>query len=170
MNNKQTNYITPAGFQRLVDERDHLLKVERPETTKVVAWAASLGDRSENADYQYGKKRLREIDRRVAFLNRRIDSANIVDPTSIQSIKVQFGATVIVIDEENNERRYSIVGEDESSPRHGLISWKSPIGSKLIGREVGDSVIIQAPGGESEFSIESIEYKEIKLPNKEVIS
>jgi len=170
MKNKNSNYITPEGYQRLVDERDHLLKVERPETTKVVAWAASLGDRSENADYQYGKKRLREIDRRVAFLNQRIDAAKIVDPSEITSSKVQFGATVVVCDEQEQERRYTIVGEDESSPRDGLISWKSPIGSRLLGKEIGDQVSVQAPGGESEFSVLSIEYKAIQLPKKELIS
>ena len=149
---KKKNYITPKGYARLVDERDHLVKTERPEVTKVVAWAASLGDRSENADYQYGKKRLREIDRRVAFLNRRINEAQVIDPESISSEKVQFGATVNVID------------EDESHPKSGLISWKSPIGSRLLGKSVGDTVEIKAPSREFEIEILTIEYCEIFLP------
>ena len=161
---KKKNYITPKGYARLVDERDHLVKTERPEVTKVVAWAASLGDRSENADYQYGKKRLREIDRRVAFLNRRINEAQVIDPESISSEKVQFGATVNVIDEDEVERRYSIVGEDESHPKSGLISWKSPIGSRLLGKSVGDTVEIKAPSREFEIEILTIEYCEIFLP------
>jgi len=160
---KKDNYITPKGYERLVLERDHLVKTERPEVTKVVSWAASLGDRSENADYQYGKKRLREIDRRVAFLNRRINTAQVVDPLQVKSDKVQFGATVTVIDEEEVEKEYSIVGEDESSPKMGLISWKSPIGSRLLGKSVGDSVEIKAPTREFEVEIISIDYREIIL-------
>src|SRR5690606_27779361 len=122
---KPKNYITPHGHAKLVGERDHLVKVERPETTKVVSWAASLGDRSENADYQYGKKRLREIDRRIRFLNTRLDAAEVVDPTKIKSDKVQFGATVTISDEDEKVRIFTIVGEDESSPKNGLISWRS---------------------------------------------
>ena len=144
-------------------ERDHLVKTERPEVTKVVSWAASLGDRSENADYQYGKKRLREIDRRVSFLNKRINEAQIVDPLLVKSDKVQFGATVVVIDEDEAEKEYSIVGEDESSPKIGLISWKSPIGSRLLGKTVGDTVVIKAPTREFEVEIISIDYREIVL-------
>lgn len=161
------NYITPHGYEKLVTERDHLVKVERPETTKIVSWAASLGDRSENADYQYGKKRLREIDRRIAFLNKRINSAAVVDPKDIQSPKVQFGAHVTVCDEDEKIRHFVIVGEDESSPKDGLISWRSPIGSRLLGRECGDSVVIIAPGGETEMEIIKIEYKPIMFPKVE---
>lgn len=161
---KPKNYITPHGYDKLVSERDHLLKVERPETTKVVAWAASLGDRSENADYQYGKKRLRDIDRRIRFLNTRLDAAEVVDPLKIKSDKVQFGATVTICDEDENTRVFSIVGEDESSPRDGLISWCSPIGSRLLGRAAGDIVSVMAPGGESDMEITKIEYKAIVFP------
>lgn len=162
--NKAKNYITPHGYAKLLGERDHLVKVERPETTKVVAWAASLGDRSENADYQYGKKKLREIDRRIRFLNTRLDAAEVVDPSKINSLKVQFGATVSICDEDEKSRVFTIVGEDESSPKHGLISWRSPIGAKLIGRNVGDIVTIAAPGGETEMEITKIEYKPIIFP------
>lgn len=161
------NYITPEGFKRLADERDHLVKVERPEITKVVAWAASLGDRSENADYQYGKKRMREIDRRIAFLNKRINSAEIVDPLKIHSEKVQFGATVTVSDEDENTKKFTIVGEDESDPKSGLISWKSPIGNTLLGKSIGDEILVRAPGGAHEMEIISIEYLAIQLPQKE---
>jgi len=163
---EKNNYITPAGYERLINERDHLVKVERPEVTKVVAWAASLGDRSENADYQYGKRRLREIDKRVAFLNTRINKANIVEPTSIQSLKVQFGATIEAVDENNNHKHYCIVGEDEINPKLGLISWKSPIGSKLIGSFVGDIVTIKVPSGTIELEILKIDYLPIQIGEK----
>lgn len=162
--NKPKNYITPHGYAKLTSERDNLVKVERPETTKVVSWAASLGDRSENADYQYGKKKLREIDRRIRFLNTRLDAAEVVDPTKIKSEKVQFGATVTICDEEEKTRIFTIVGEDESSPKHGLISWRSPIGAKLLGRSIGDTVTISAPNGETEMEITKIEYKPIVFP------
>jgi len=163
---EKNNYITPAGYERLINERDHLVKVERPEVTKVVAWAASLGDRSENADYQYGKRRLREIDKRVAFLNTRINKANIVEPTSIQSLKVQFGATIEAVDENDNHKNYCIVGEDEINPKLGLISWKSPIGSKLIGSFVGDIVTIKVPSGTIELEILKIDYLPIQIGEK----
>lgn len=153
----KNNYITPQGFQKLIDEQDHLLKKERPEVTKVVTWAASLGDRSENADYQYGKKRLREIDRRLRFLKKRIESSQIVDPEKQNSSKVQFGATVIVDDGEK-ERKYAIVGADEIDTTKNYISWKSPIGSKLLGKEVGDSINVTTPRGEIELEIIEIRY------------
>lgn len=164
---KPKNYITPEGYQRLLQERDHLVKIERPEITRVVAWAASLGDRSENADYQYGKRRMREIDRRIAFLNQRIDAAVVVDPLQTKSDKVQFGATVEVHDEEGKSKRFTIVGEDESAPKYGLISWKSPIGKSMIGKQVGDVIFVQAPSGEHEMEIISIEYVAISLPKEQ---
>ncbi len=165
--NKTKNYISPEGYQRLLAERDQLVKVERPEITKVVAWAASLGDRSENADYQYGKKRMREIDRRIAFLNKRIAAALVVDPQQIKSDKVQFGATVTVSDEAGSEKIFTIVGEDESSPKNGLISWRSPIGHSLLGKSVGDVITVRAPNGEHEMEIISIEYSVINLPKEQ---
>lgn len=156
---KKTNYITPKGHQRLVDELNQLLKVERPEITKLIQWAASNGDRSENADYLYGRKRLREIDRRLRFLNGRINEAVIIDPIQTKSCKVQFGASVTVSDEEGNEKSYSIVGIDEVDTSKGYLSWKSPIGSALLTKEEGDEVIIRTPQGEIVFEIISIEYK-----------
>ena len=158
---KAKNYMTPFGFKKLRDELNHLLKVERPETTKVVQWAASLGDRSENADYKYGKKKLREIDSRIRFLTKKINSAVVIDPISIDTEKIQFGATVIVEDQEGEEKEFSIVGADEINPTKGLISWNSPIGKSLIGKEEGDEVQVRTPSGIKDFEIINIEYKEI---------
>lgn len=161
--NTKINYITPLGLQRLLSERDYLLKEERPRVTKIVSWAASLGDRSENADYQYGKRRLREIDRRLRFLAGRIESAQSVAPESIQSERIQFGATVTLEDEEGAERRFSIVGIDEIDTKRGLISWVSPIAKSLLGRSVGDEVTVRAPGGDREYEVKKIEYIPISI-------
>ena len=163
MNSTEKNYITPKGLKRLFDEQEYLLKVERPNVTKVVTWAASLGDRSENADYQYGKKRLREIDRRLRFLAKRIDGAEEIDPESIASDKVQFGATVEIEGEEDQSRTYRIVGIDETDTKKGYISWKSPIGKALIGKSVDDDVTVQTPLGKVEYCITKIEYKVIPM-------
>ncbi|MFT6069740.1 MAG: transcription elongation factor GreB [Bacteriovoracaceae bacterium] len=157
------NYITPKGLKRLFDEQEYLIKILRPETTKVVTWAASLGDRSENADYQYSKKKLREIDRRLRFLAKRIDSAVSVNPLEIQSEKVQFGATVTLENEEGETKVFSIVGIDETDTKKFYISWRSPIGSALIGKEKNDEVLVRTPLGEVEYSISHIEYKEIEM-------
>lgn len=156
---KKTNYITPKGHQRLVDELNDLLQVERPQITALIQWAASNGDRSENADYLYGRKRLREIDRRLRFLNSRINEALIVDPTQIKSQRVQFGATVTICDENGNKKIYSIVGVDEVDTSKGYLSWKSPIGSALLTKEEGDEVSVHTPQGEMSLEIISIEYK-----------
>lgn len=158
----KNNYITPQGHKRLVDELEQLLRVERPEVTKLVQWAASNGDRSENADYLYGKRRLREIDRRLRFLNQRLDAAVIVDPTKSKSSKVQFGATVEVCDEEGNSKIFTIVGVDEVDTTKGRISWQSPIGKNLIGKEEGDEVIIKVPAGEISYEVVSILYQSIE--------
>ncbi len=163
MNQEKKNYITPAGYQKLVDERDHLVKTERPEVTKVVQWAASLGDRSENADYQYGKKKLREIDRRLRFLNTKINTAVVVDPETQTGERVQFGATVSIEDEEGNTKTYSIVGQDEIDPKAGLISWKSPIGVALLGKEAGDEVEVKGPHGIISYEIVRVEFRSIGL-------
>lgn len=163
---ERKNYITPAGYKRLKDEHDFLKMQERPEVTKVVSWAASLGDRSENADYQYGKKRLREIDRRLRFLIRRINEAQIVDPldqASLAGNKVLFGASVTLEDEEGIDRRYSIVGEDELDISKGLISWKSPIGKGLLGKELNDEVNIRTPSGNQIFNIIEVRYQRIEI-------
>ncbi len=158
----KNNYITPMGNQKLVDELEQLLRIERPEVTKLVQWAASNGDRSENADYLYGKKRLREIDRRVRFLSQRLDAAVIVDPARIKSEKVQFGATLDVTDENGNVRKYSIVGVDEVDTAKGRISWQSPIGKSLIGKTVGDEVLVKIPSGEVTLEIVKIIYQSIE--------
>ena len=159
---EKNNYITPGGHQKLVDELEQLLKVERPQVTQLVQWAASNGDRSENADYLYGKKRLREIDRRLRFLNQRLDAALIVDPTKITSEKVQFGATVKVVDEEGQERIFTIIGVDEVDTAKGRISWQSPIGRSLIGKTQGDEVLVRVPSGEITYEVVSIDYQPIK--------
>jgi transcription elongation factor GreB len=158
---EKKNYITPKGLQKILDEIEYLSKVDRPEVTRVVTWAASLGDRSENADYQYGKKRLREIDKRLAFLHSRLNDIHVVDPTSIKSLKVQFGATVKVIDESGIERTFAIVGEDEICSIKSYISWKSPIGRSLIGKNIGDNVEIKVPKGLIELEIISVEYLDL---------
>lgn len=159
---QKNNYITPQGFKKLVDELEQLLRVERPEVTRLVQWAASNGDRSENADYLYGKKRLREIDRRVRFLSQRLDASVVVDPAKITSAKVQFGATLEVSDEEGNTRNYSIVGVDEVDTAKGRISWQSPIGKSLIGKEEGDEVLVKIPAGEVTLEIVKITYQPIE--------
>lgn len=158
---KEKNYITPKGFKVLQDELHQLSRVERPEVTKTVAWAAGNGDRSENADYIYGKKRMREIDKRVRFLVQRIELAVVVDPEGVTADKVQFGATVIVGDEEGVTKQFSIVGVDEIDTGRGLISWRSLIGSSLIGKEVGDTIDVHTPKGIVTFEIIEIVYKEI---------
>ena len=153
--------MTPAGHKKLMDELENLLRIERPEVTRLVQWAASNGDRSENADYLYGKKRLREIDRRIRFLTQRLDAAVVVDPSTMTSEKVQFGATVKVTDEEGRRREISIVGVDEVDTARNHLSWQSPIGKALIGKKIADEVTIQVPAGETTFEIVSIEYKTI---------
>ena len=161
MQKDKTNYMTPSCFKRLSDEMEHLLKVERPETTRVIAWAAGNGDRSENADYIYGKKKLREIDRRLRFLKRRIEDSVVIDPLEMKSQKIQFSATVTVEDEEGLVRVYTIVGADEIDTSRRWVSWKSPIGKALLGKEVGEVVTIVAPKEKFDLEITNIEYKEI---------
>lgn len=159
---EKNNYISPKGHQKLVDELQELLRVERPEVTRLVQWAASNGDRSENADYLYGKRRLREIDRRIRFLNQRLDKAVIVDPTQIKSEKVQFGATVEIINEEGVSKRFTIVGVDEVDTAKGRISWQSPIGKNLLGKKPGDEVLVKVPAGELTYEIVNVIYQPIE--------
>ena len=154
----EKNYITPQGFQNLRDEYQKLLNQERPKVVETVAWAASNGDRSENADYIYGKRRLREIDRRLKFLSDRMEAAEVVDPTLAKSDKVVFGATVTISDEDGHELTYQIVGADEFDPKLGKISWKSPVAHALLGKKVGQEVSIQKPGGAESVVIEKIKY------------
>ncbi|NUM87574.1 MAG: transcription elongation factor GreB [Bdellovibrionales bacterium] len=153
------NYITPAGHQRLRDELQRLLNVERPEVVRVVSWAASNGDRSENGDYLYGKRRLREIDRRIRFLTKRLEIAVVVDPlTRKNTKKVLFGATVTVENESGQRRTYSIVGVDEGDAGRGRVSWVSPIGKALLQAEEGDVVTLRTPGGEEDLEIVKVDY------------
>ncbi len=156
------NYVTPAGFKRLKDEALHLIDKERPELVKVVQWAASNGDRSENADYIYGKRRLREIDRRIRFLTKRLDTAVVVDPALRDATdQVFFGATVALVHESGEEKTYSIVGIDEADASRGLISWISPLARALLKAREGDTVVLRTPAGEEEIEIVSVAYREI---------
>lgn len=152
------NYITTKGLKTLKDELHELLHGERPKVVEVVAWAASNGDRSENADYQYGKKRLREIDRRIRFLNKRIDAAEVVEPTEQKGLKILFGATVSVEDEGGATRLYKIVGIDETDAKAGKVSWRSPIGQALLQSSEGDVVTLKTPRGDEELEILSVKY------------
>lgn len=154
------NYITPAGFKRLKDEALDLLDKERPALVKVIQWAASNGDRSENADYIYGKRRLREIDRRIRFLTKRMDAAEVVDPAARENTdQVFFGATVTVIGTDGVEKTYSIVGIDETDLARGRISWISPLAKALIKSREGDTVTVRTPGGDESLDIVAVEYK-----------
>jgi transcription elongation factor GreB len=154
------NYITPRGYAKLKSEALHLLDRERPELTKVIAWAASNGDRSENADYIYGKRRLREIDRRIRFLTRRLDNAEVVDPATREPTdQVFFGATATVLHGDGVERTYSIVGIDEADVGRGRISWISPIARALLKAREGDTVPLRTPGGDETLEIVSVEYR-----------
>ena len=156
------NYMTPAGHKRLKDEALQLLDKERPELTKVIAWAASNGDRSENADYIYGKRRLRQIDSRIRFLTKRLDNAEVIDPATREPTdQVFFGATVTVADEKGDERTYSIVGIDEADVSRGRISWISPLARQLMRTREGDRVVVHTPGGDETLDILSVEYKAI---------
>ncbi len=155
------NYITVRGLERLKEELHFLLTVDRPKVVETVAWAASNGDRSENADYQYGKRRLREIDRRVRFLQKRIDLAEVVDPAAQKGDKVLFGATVTVHDEDGAERVYRIVGVDETDAKSGKVSWISPIGQALLQAREGDAVTLKTPKGEEELEIVKVTYAAI---------
>lgn len=152
------NYISEQGLQKLKAELKDLIQIERPKVVSAVAWAASNGDRSENADYIYGKRRLREIDRRVAFLTRRIEQAHVVAIDQVKSDKVVFGAAVTLIDEDGVEKKYQIVGEDELDVERGLISWRSPLAHALLNKKVGDEVIIRRPAGDWVVEIIAIEF------------
>jgi transcription elongation factor GreB len=153
------NYITPAGHARMKAELLHLLDVDRPEVVKVVSWAASNGDRSENGDYLYGKKRLREIDRRIRFLTRRLDRAEVVDPSAHSgNDQVFFGATVDYLQSDGVARTVTIVGIDEVDPLNGKISWVSPVAKALIKAREGDTVSLATPAGRLELEILEVRY------------
>ncbi|WP_413582195.1 transcription elongation factor GreB [Bdellovibrio sp. HCB288] len=153
------NYITPEGLAKLREEYQTLMHGERPKIVEIVQWAASNGDRSENADYQYGKKRLREIDRRVHFLTKRIEDAEVVDPKLMKGETILFSATVTLMTEDGDELVYQIVGEDEFDPKVGKISWKSPVAKSLLGKKLGDEVKLMKPSGDEFVTIEGVEYK-----------
>lgn len=155
------NYITPAGAERLRAELKKLRYEERPEVTKVVSWAAGNGDRSENGDYLYGKKRLREIDKRMRFLAKRLEAAEVVDPLAIQVEYVQFGATVSLRFEDDSEKTYSIVGVDEVDVNQGRISWMSPLARALLKAKAGDYVTFHSPKGEQEVEVLAVVYREL---------
>jgi transcription elongation factor GreB len=153
------NYITPAGYARLEAELRRLVEVERPEVVKTVAWAASLGDRSENADYLYGKRRLREIDRRVRFLIKRLEAAEIVNSAGRDTDQVFFGASVKVRSGSALTREITIVGVDEVDPAHGHVSWISPIAKALLKARAGDTVTLRSPAGEEQLEILEVTYR-----------
>ena len=161
------NYITPGGLQRLKDEFQFLLTKERPAVTKVVTWAASNGDRSENADYQYSKRRLRQIDGRLRFLTKRIQAAEVVDPetprTGQAAARAFFGATVRYADAAGEERTVSIVGVDEVDLDRNHISWVSPLGRALMKSAEGDRVVLQAPGGKAYLTVLEVNYERIAV-------
>jgi transcription elongation factor GreB len=154
------NYITPAGAKRLQKELQEL-NAERSKVVEVVSWAAGNGDRSENGDYIYGKRRLREIDKRVRFLIKRLEIAEIVDPEKQSGDRVLFGATVRIENEDGEEKVYAIVGADETNPKTGHISWLSPIGQALLQKKAGDEVRVRTPGGVSEVMVLEIAYRKL---------
>jgi len=155
------NYITPAGFARLKAELRHLVELERPEVVRTVSWAASNGDRSENGDYIYGKKRLREIDRRVRYLIKRLENARVVDNADRDTDQVFFGATARVRSRSGGERRVTIVGADEVDPARGRVSWLSPVAAALLKARVGDVVRLRTPAGADELEILDVTYDAI---------
>jgi transcription elongation factor GreB len=166
-NASDKNYITPTGLQRLRDELRFLLTRERPAVTDVVAWAAGNGDRSENADYQYGKRRLRQIDRRIHFLRKRIDAAAVVDPEAPRAGRaathVFFGATVRYADAGGTEREVCIVGIDEVDLDRSHVSWVSPLARALMKSGPGDTVVLRAPGGNQRLHILAVRYERIPV-------
>jgi transcription elongation factor GreB len=158
------NYLTPHGWRRMRDELTWLVKTERPAVTSVVSWAAKLGDRSENADYQYGKKRLREIDRRIRYLTKRLEAAEVVDPAVREETdQVFFGATVTYAMSAGREQTVSIVGIDETDPSRHYVSWISPVARALIKGREGDVVTLRTPGGDEELEILEVAYREIPM-------
>lgn len=158
----EKNYITPLGFAKLKEELRRLLYEERPKVVQTVSWAASNGDRSENGDYIYGKRRLREIDRRVHFLNRRLDHAVVIDPAQQKGDRILFGATVNVETEDGEVKTVTLVGADETDAQKGWISWKSPLARALLGHRVGDTVSVVLPQRESELTVLEFKYETLK--------
>ena len=152
-------FITPAGFGRIRAEYDHLFGQERPRLVETIAWAAANGDRSENGDYIYGRKRLRELDRRLGYLSKVMKEAKLVDPAAQPSRdQVRFGATVELADEEDGRRTLTIVGDDEADASAGLIGWSAPLARALVGARVGDERIVRLPAGEKSYEVVAIAY------------
>ena len=160
--NNVKNYITPGGHRRLQEELARLWKVERPPVVTTVAWAAGNGDRSENADYLYGKKRLREIDRRIRYLSKSLDRAVVVDNAGKTHQQVRFGATVTILYENGDEREITIVGVDELDSGAARISWRSPLARALLTASVGDTVTLRAPRGPERLEIIAVRYDELR--------
>ncbi len=157
------NYMTPQGYARLKHELTQLLNSERPDLVKVVSWAAGNGDRSENGDYLYGKKRLREIDRRIRYLTRRLDTSEVVDPAARgDTAQIYFGATVNYMDDEGKEHSVTIVGLDEVDPARGHVSWISPIAAALIKHSAGDTVQLRTPAGLRQIEIVDVRYEVLR--------
>lgn len=155
------NYITPNGYAALKAEYETLFGRERPALVEIISWAAGNGDRSENGDYIYGRKKLREIDRRLGFLSRRMKAAKIVDPADQgERNRVYFGATVTIADEDDAERTVTLVGEDEADASNGRISWRSPIAIALKGAAVGDCRVVNLPAGAKDYEVVAIAYPE----------
>ena len=156
---QRPNYITPAGYAVLRAEYDQLFGTERPALVETIAWAAGNGDRSENGDYIYGRKRLREIDRRLGWLSKRMKAAKVVDPARAEDrTRVWFGATVTIADEDDNERILTLVGDDEAEAGAGRIGWNAPIARALRGATVGDLRRVLLPAGEKEYEVMAIGY------------
>jgi len=156
------DYITPLGHTQLVQEYDHLFRTERPEMTRQVARAAAMGDRSENAEYIYGKKRLREIDRRLHYLQKRLQSIQVIDTSDFEGPTIRFGATVLVEDQDGKESTYRIVGRDEIDAAKGDISYQSPIGRALVGKEEGQEITLKTPSGKKTLEIVEVSYAQRK--------
>lgn len=161
------NYITPSGFAALRREYDQLFAVERPAIVETVSWAAGNGDRSENGDYIYGRKRLREIDRRLGFLSRRMKAAKVVDPAQqTDRTRVWFGATVTIADEDDAHRTLTLVGDDEADASDGKVGWNAPIARALRGAAIGDLRRVTLPAGEREYEIVTITYPQAEEPTR----
>ncbi len=155
----KSNPVTPAGYAAMKERYDHLLGTERPEIVEIVSWAAGNGDRSENGDYLYGRKRMREIDRELAHLSRRLKAARVIDPVEQpDKSRAFFGATVTLADEDDNERTVTLVGDDEQDASAGRIGWSSPLARALKGAAVGDLRNVTLPGGAKEWEITAIAY------------
>ena len=158
---ERKNYITPGGYRRLQDELARLWKVDRPPVVATVAWAAGNGDRSENGDYIYGKRKLREIDRRMRYLSKSLDRAVVVDNSGKTHERVHFGATVTIVDESGREREVTIVGVDELDVGDARVSWRSPLARALLTKEVGDTVTVRAPRGPERLAIIAVRYQDL---------